>query len=256
MRRVIFNQKGGVGKTSITCNLAAISAKRGNRTLVIDLDTQANSSHYLLGDAEYDVSMADFLDQSVGFFGTPKPANEFVYQTQFENLFIMPACKRLPEIERKLESRYKIFALKKAFKELEEFYDEIYIDTPPALNFYTKSALIGADRVLIPFDCDAFSRSSLASVSSAILEIKEDHNDDLSIEGIIINQFQPRAKLPQQLVTELIEDKYPVLASMLTSSVKMRESHQQASPLIYYAPKHNLTKQFEMLYEELNNVGQ
>jgi chromosome partitioning protein len=252
VRRVIFNQKGGVGKTSITCNLAAISANRGKRTLVIDLDTQANSTHYLLGNAEYDVSIADFLDQSVGFFGIPKSANEFVYDTQFDNLFIMPACKRLPEIEHKLESRYKIFALKKAFKELEEFYDEIYIDTPPALNFYTKSALIGADRVLIPFDCDAFSRSSLASVSSAIYEIKEDHNESLSIEGVIVNQFQPRAKLPKQLVNELIEDEYPILASMLTSSVKMRESHQQASPLIYYAPKHNLTKQFEMLYEELN----
>ena len=252
MRRVIFNQKGGVGKTSITCNLAAISANRGKRTLVIDLDTQANSTHYLLGNAEYDVSIADFLDQSVGFFGIPKSANEFVYDTQFDNLFIMPACKRLPEIEHKLESRYKIFALKKAFKELEEFYDEIYIDTPPALNFYTKSALIGADRVLIPLDCDAFSRCSLASVSSAIYEIKDDNNESLSIEGVIVNQFQPRAKLPKQLVNELIEDEYPILASMLTSSVKMRESHQQASPLIYYAPKHNLTKQFEMLYEELN----
>ena len=252
MRRVIFNQKGGVGKTSITCNLAAISASRGKRTLVIDLDTQANSTQYLLGNAEYDCSVADYLDQKVGFFEVAKSVNEFVFQTEFNNLFIMPACKRLPEIEHKLESRYKIFALKKALKELEEFYDEIYIDTPPALNFYTKSALIGADSVLIPFDCDAFSKSSLASVSSAIYEIKEDHNDNLSIEGVIVNQFQPRAKLPQQLVNELIEDEYPILASMLTSSVKMRESHQKASPLIYYAPKHNLTKQFEMLYEELN----
>jgi len=252
MRRVIFNQKGGVGKTSITCNLAAISASRGKRTLVIDLDTQANSTQYLLGNAEYDCSVADYLDQKVGFFEVAKSVNEFVFQTEFNNLFIMPACKRLPEIEHKLESRYKIFALKKALKELEEFYDEIYIDTPPALNFYTKSALIGADSVLIPFDCDAFSKSSLASVSSAIYEIKEDHNDALTIEGVIVNQFQSRAKLPKQLVNELIEAQYPILPSMLTSSVKMKESHQQASPLIYYAPNHNLTKQFEALYNDLN----
>ena len=251
MRRVIFNQKGGVGKTSITCNLAAISATRGKRTLVIDLDAQANSTHYLLGDAECDSSIADYLDQKVGFFETKRAVNEFVYQTEFDNLFIMPACNRLPEIEHKLESRYKIFALKKAFIELEEFYDEIYIDTPPALNFYTKSALIGADSVLIPFDCDAFSKSSLASVSSAIYEIKEDHNDALTIEGVIVNQFQSRAKLPKQLVNELIEAQYPILPSMLTSSVKMKESHQQASPLIYYAPNHNLTKQFEALYDDL-----
>lgn len=251
MRRVVFNQKGGVGKTSIACNLAAISASRGKRTLVIDLDTQANSTHYLLGDAEYDCSTADFLDQKVGFFENPKPASEFVYETEFENLFIMPACKRLPEIEHKLESRYKIFTLKKAFEELEEFYDEIYIDTPPALNFYTKSALIGTYKVLIPFDCDAFSKSSLASVCDAIYEIKEDHNSELSIEGVVVNQFQPRAKLPQKLVNELIEAGYPIMNAMLTSSVKMRESHQQASPLIYYAPKHNLTQQFIALFEEL-----
>ncbi len=256
MRRVVFNQKGGVGKTSITCNLAAISASRGKRTLVIDLDTQANSTQYLLGDAEYDCSIADYLDQKVGFFEVAKPVNEFVFQTEFDNLFIMPACKRLPEIEHKLESRYKIFALKKALKALEEFYDEIYIDTPPALNFYTKSALIATDSVLIPFDCDAFSKSSLESVSSAIFEIKEDHNENLAIEGVIVNQFQPRAKLPLQLVNELIEAGYPVLTSMLTSSVKMKESHQQSCPLIHFAPKHNLTKQFEILYDELNHVPQ
>jgi chromosome partitioning protein len=251
VRRVVFNQKGGVGKTSIACNLAAISASRGKRTLVIDLDTQANSTHYLLGDAQYDCSTADFLDQKVGFFENPKPASEFVYETQFDNLFIMPACNRLPEIEHKLESRYKIFALRKAFEELEELYDEIYIDTPPALNFYTKSALIGTYRVLIPFDCDAFSKSSLASVCDAIYEIKEDHNSELIIEGVVVNQFQPRAKLPKQLVDELIDSGYPIMSAMLNSSVKMRESHQQASPLIYHAPKHNLTQQFVTLFDEL-----
>jgi len=249
VRRLIFNKKGGVGKTSIVCNLAAVSAMSGKKTLVIDLDPQANSSHYLLGDQACDLSVADFLNQSVGFFGTARGAEEFVFKTPFENLFIMPACDKLPEIEHKLESRYKIFALRKAMEALEEFYDEIYIDTPPALNFYTKSALIGADRVLIPFDCDAFSRHSLESVTAAINEICEDHNNDLVLEGVIVNQFQPRAKLPKQLVDELIEAGYPIIPVMLNSSVKMRESHQQAMPLPYFAPKHNLTRQFKALYD-------
>ncbi len=256
MRRVIFNQKGGVGKTSITCNLAAISASRGKKTLVIDLDSQANSTHYLLGKASYDDSVADYLDQSTGFFGVKRPATDFVYNTPFENLFVMPACNRLPEIEHKLESKYKIFALKKAFEELEKSYDEIYIDTPPAFNFYTKSTLIGCDRVLIPFDCDAFSRQSVENVTASIYEISEDHNDGLLIEGIIVNQFQPRAKLPRQLVDELKEAGYPVIPTMLTSSVKMRESHQACKPLIHCAPKHGLTVQFQELYRYLESPEQ
>lgn len=251
MRRLIFNKKGGVGKTSIVCNLAAVSAQQGKKTLVIDLDSQANSSHYLLGEQTCEHSIADFLSQSVGFVGKPKPAVEFVYATPFENLYIMSACDKLTEIEHKLESRYKILALRKAIKELEEFFDEIYIDTPPALNFYTKSALIAADRVLIPFDCDAFSRYSLESVSTAIYDICEDHNPDLFIEGVVVNQFQPRAKLPQQLVNELKDDGHPIIPVMLNSSVKMRESHQHASPLAYFAPSHNLTAQFFDLYNYL-----
>jgi chromosome partitioning protein len=249
MRRVIFNQKGGVGKTSITCNLAAVSASRGNKTLVIDLDTQANSSNYLLGDVAWEVSVADYLDQKSSFFDKTEGPEQFIYESQFENLHVMPASARLSEIEHKLESRYKIFALRKALEQLEKIYDEIYIDTPPALNFFTKAALIGTHNVLIPFDCDAFSKNSLEEITEVIYDLCEDHNTNLKIEGVVVNQFQPRAKLPQQLVDELKEAGHPVFPVMLSSSVKMRESRQQYKPLVYFAPKHNLTQQFIELYD-------
>ncbi len=251
MKRVIFNKKGGVGKTSITCNLAAVGAQAGRKTLVIDLDSQCNASDYLLGGLGVDSTVADYLDQTTGFFNAGNGANEFVYQTAFENLFIMPSSQRLPEIEHKLESRYKIFKIRDALNELAEYYDDIYIDTPPALNFFTKSALIGTDTVLIPFDCDAFSKQSVEQVSAAIFDICEDHNPQLTIEGVIVNQFQPRAKLPTQIVEELKTAGFPVLPVMLNSSVKMRESHQLSKPLIFMAPKHNLTQQFESLYQHL-----
>ncbi len=251
MIRVIFNQKGGVGKTSITCNLAAVAANSGKRTLVIDIDPQFNASHYLLGELEVDETIAEYLDQAGGMFTQQKKATEFVYQTPFKNLHVLPSSIRLPEIEHKLESRYKIYKLRDAFKELQENYDEIYIDTPPAFNFFTKSALIGCDRVLIPFDCDAFSRQSLDKVSEAIFDICEDHNPGLLIEGVVVNQFQARAKLPQQLIDNIQAAGYPILPIRLTSSVKMRESHQYAKPLIFYAPSHNLTQQFVQLYGAL-----
>ncbi len=253
MIRVVFNQKGGVGKTSITCNLAAVAAKQGKRTVVVDLDPQFNASHYLLGDVEVDDTIADYLDQAGGMFGQNKKATEFVYQTPFDNLFVLPASPRLPEIEHKLESRYKIYKLRDALNELNEDYDEIFIDTPPAFNFFTKSALIGCNRVLIPFDCDAFSRQSLDKVSEAIFDICEDHNPELMIEGVVVNQFQARAKLPQQLIDEIHEAGYPVLPIRLSSSVKMRESHQVAKPLIYFAPSHNLTQQFVELFNALGD---
>ena len=251
MRRVVFNKKGGVGKTSITCNLAAIAASLGRRVLVVDLDSQANSTHYLLGEAEPEESVADFLTQSGGFFTSKRPVTDYIVPTAFEGLSLLPASAKLQDVEHKLEQRYKIMDIKKALDGVASEFDEIYIDTPPALNFYTKSALISGDSVLIPFDCDAFSRQSLDTVAEAVGEIRDDHNPELGVGGIIVNNFQARAKLPQQLVAELEEAGYPMLETRLGNSVRMRESHQKASPLIYSAPKHPLTLQFEALYSEI-----
>ena len=254
MRRVIFNQKGGVGKSSITSNLAAISANSGKRTLVIDLDTQANTTHYLLGEPGHALedTIADLFNQSISFTLYPKSPIEFIHESPFPNLYVLPAGPELEHIEGKLESRYKIFKLRDALEKLNDEFDEIYIDTPPAMNFYTRSALIASQRCLVPFDCDDFSRQALYTILGTIQEIREDHNDELEIEGIIANQFQPRARLPQQLLDELKSEKLPVLPVTLPASVKMRESHQQCRPLIYMAPSHKLTQQFVELHNVLN----
>ena len=100
MRRVVFNQKGGVGKSTITCNLAAISAASGKRTLVIDLDTQGNSSNYLLGKAADSVELgaADFFDQILNFKLTPKDTTEFITDTAHPGLAVMTASAKLAEL--------------------------------------------------------------------------------------------------------------------------------------------------------------
>ncbi len=254
MRRVIFNQKGGVGKSSITCNLAAISAARGKRTLVIDLDPQGNSTHYLLGKpaSECTDTVADLLEQTVAFTVFTRRPDEFVHATPYDNLFVMPSSPELDFLERKLEAKHKIYKLREALIKLDESFDAIYIDTAPALNFYTRSALIGAQRCLIPFDCDDFSRQALYNILNEIRELQDDHNKELLVEGIIVNQFQPRAILPKQLVGELIEEGLPVLPVHLSSSVKMKESHQRRQPLIHFAPNHALTRQFEDLFGVLH----
>lgn len=254
MRRVVFNQKGGVGKSSITCNLAAISAARGLRTLVVDLDPQGNSTHYLLGTPARELkdTVADLLEQTVAFTVFNRRPDEFVHATPFDNLFVLPSSPELDFLERKLEAKHKIYKLREALKKLEESFDAIYIDTAPALNFYTRSALIAAQRCLIPFDCDDFSRQALYGILEEIRELQEDHNEDLVVEGIVANQFQPRATLPKRLVSELEEEGLPVLPVRLSSSVKMKESHQLRKPLIHMAPGHALTRQYEDLYRVLH----
>jgi chromosome partitioning protein len=258
MRRVVFNQKGGVGKSSIACNLAAVSAAEGYRTLLIDLDAQANSTHYLTGltGAEIPEGIAEFFKQSLSSGLLARKGKVDIYETPFENLHVVTATAELADLQPKLEAKHKINKLRKLLDELAEDYDRIYLDTPPALNFYTVSALIAADRCLIPFDCDSFSRQALYGLLAEIDELKEDHNEDLEVEGIVVNQFQPRASLPQQLLDELVAEDMPVLPVYLMSSVKMRESHQACTPLIFLEPRHKLTQQFVELHGLLEGTAQ
>jgi len=253
MRHVVFNQKGGVGKSTITCNLAAISASQGIRTLVVDLDAQGNSSRYLLGEWADEVGegVAGFFEQSLKFSVRPKATTDFIVETPFEQLHLMPSHPSLDELHGKLESRYKIYKLRDALAELGRDYDRIFIDTPPALNFYTRSALIAAQRCLIPFDCDDFSRRALYTLLENVQEIQADHNKDLQVGGIVVNQFQPRANLPQRLVQELVDEGLPVLQPYLSASVKIKESHELARPMVHLDPRHKLTQEFVALHDAL-----
>ncbi len=256
MRRVIFNQKGGVGKSTITCNLAAISAVEGKKTLVLDLDVQGNTTQYLLGQkvTDSEKTIAHFFKDSLGislFGGDKGGLKPLIHETPYPNLFVIPSHPELEALQSRLESRYKIFKLKEALDKLEGF-DNIYIDTPPILNFFSQSALIAANKCLIPFDCDTFAREALYTLMNTIAEVKEDHNENLEIEGIVVNQYQKQANLPRQLVEELIAENLPVLGATISPSVKVRESHTASQPLVHYAPNHKLTDEYRALYAEIH----
>lgn len=253
MKRCVFNQKGGVGKSTIAVNLAAIAAYQGKKTLLIDMDSQCNSSRYLLGDSAKEVTptIATFFEEMLGYSFYPKAPNTYTHATQFDNLHVIPSHPSLGDLQNKLESRHKIYKLRDALNDLAKEYDEIIIDTPPAYGFFSQVALIASDTCLIPFDCDDFSREALYTLMNNISEIRADHNANLQIEGIVVNQFQPRANLPQRLVDELIAEGLPVLNSKLSSSVIIRESHSQRMPMIHLDKNHKLSNEFLALYSEL-----
>ena len=275
LTRVVFNQKGGVGKSSITVNLAAISAEQGFKTLVIDLDPQANSSQYLLGDdATYSAEKTALEPNIENFFndvlgtnqqkglignalgsllkGKNKGFDQYIHRSPFKNLDVLPASPTLGALEHALVSKHKIYKLRDSIETLKGEYDRIFIDTPPAYNFFTLSALITADRVLIPFDCDVFSKRALQTLIENIIETQDDHNDRLEIEGIVVNQYQAQAKLPREVVQQLKDEGLPVLNSMLPPSVLMKESHHKNLPLIYLATDHKLTQAYQSLFNEID----
>lgn len=272
--RVIFNQKGGVGKSSIAVNLAAISAHQGFKTLLIDLDPQANASQYLLGDdATYSAdkpalepNIENYFEEVLGnqhskgllsnaigsiLKNRVKGLDAYVHQSPFKHLDVIPASPSLGNLAYALESKHKIYKLRDALQQLDDHYDRVYIDTPPAFNFFTLSALIAADRVLIPFDCDVFSKRALQTLIENVIETQDDHNEALEIEGIVVNQFQAQAKLPREVVQQLKDEGMPVLTSMLPPSIVMKESHLRNQPLIHWAVDHKLTQAYQSLFNEI-----
>lgn len=267
--RVVFNKKGGVGKTTITCNLAAISAISGKKTLVIDLDPQTNASQYLMSDRYNEIkkeghTLLDFFKASLDsgsvfvfnpFFArnTTSPKLEaLIHPTAFDNLYLIPSHPDLADIEAQLVNKHKIYKLKKLVEKLTDF-EALFIDTPPAMNFFSQSALIAASRCLIPFDCDAFSKDAIYDVGQHIGDIRNDHNNDLVVEGIIVNQYMARANYPQKVVNDLQEDGLPILSTKISTSVKIRESHHASTPMIYLSPKHKVTQEYQALYNEISN---
>lgn len=248
MKWVVFNQKGGVGKSTLVGNLAAVAADEGERSLVVDLDPQGCSSHYLLGPRAKAArpNLADFFEQSLAIRLVDDGIRTYIHASPFERLDVLPTQPVMETFHAKLEGRHKIYRLRDALEPLTG-YEHVFFDTPPALNFFTLSALIAAEKVLIPFDCDDFSRRALYGLLDVVEEVRQDHNPKLEVAGIVVNSFQPRARLPQQLVDELKAEGLPILAPYVSASVKVRESHNEATPLVHYAPSHKLTGELRQL---------
>jgi chromosome partitioning protein len=119
------------------------------------------------------------------------------------------------------------------------------------MNYFTQSALIATDTCLIPFDCDLFSRNAIYHLFRGVTDIREKYNARLRVEGVIVNQFQPSAALPKRLVEELSNEGLPIISTFLTSSIKIKESHDATLPMIHFARNHIVTLEFLRIFQAL-----
>ena len=226
----VFNQKGGVGKTTTCVNLAAALGHKGKKTLLIDVDPQGNSTSGVgVNKSEVEYSTYDMLLGEA-------TAREILIETEFKNLSLLPASLDLAGAELELaqaEGRNRI--LKKAIATLVMEYDYIIIDCPPSLDILSINALVAADTLIVPLQCEYYALEGLSQLVNTVRSVKREYNNNLELEGILFTMYDSRLKLTQQVVDE-VNKYFPNKAykTMIPRSVKIAEAPSYGEPVIYY----------------------
>lgn len=229
----IFNQKGGVGKTTTNINLAACLAMKGKKVLILDIDPQGNTTSGMgikkkgIDNTMYEVLIEEDND--------PRKA---IRETSVEGLKIIPASVKLAgaEIELvELEGREK--RLKRALDAIKDDFDYIFIDCPPSLGLLTINSLTAVDSVLIPIQCEFYALEGVSQLMSTIDLVKQSFNQDLEIQGVILSMFDGRTNLSIQVIDEVkkyFRDK--VYATVIPRNVRLAEAPSYGLPITEYDP--------------------
>jgi len=243
----IFNQKGGVGKTTTNINLAAYIALRGHKVLVIDIDPQGNTSSGFGIDKEnltnttYELLLTDVAIKDV-----------IISVEKIENLDIVPSNMDLAGADLELggmENRESI--LKRKIEDIKDLYDYLIIDCPPSLGLLTINALTASDTVFIPMQCEYYALEGISQLIKTIQKVKKGLNKNLEIEGVVLTMFDSRRNLQLQVAEEL--KSYfgeLVYENSIPRNIRLAEAPSFGLPIALYDPKAKGAEAYSDLADE------
>ncbi|MEO6392658.1 MAG: ParA family protein [Pyrinomonadaceae bacterium] len=251
----VANQKGGVGKTTVTRELSACCALRGYQTLVIDCDPQGNLTSSWVDSSVYDGTLSHVLiepESANGIKREPLPLDDAIVESPIENLDIVPADIRLARFE--MQPDYLTHRLRNQLMEHAGNYDLVFIDCPPQLGKLLTAALYSADYVLVPCAADAMGLQGLADLAYTIEQVRKNVNAELQMLGAVINLYKPQRNLSAEsraAVEHAVEMVGHVFDTNLHDYSKIAEAPSQKLPAVMYARSHRAADQLWSLTDEV-----